>query len=180
MKPKLCTQQQCRSGVPSARCMVVAALVFGLLAFASGAFAQVEETSSGEEGAEEAGEEPATTGVAEPASATPEEVAGDVEPLEEPGEFSAPIDSADSGEDEWGEFDEWEEEESASGGGSGGKAWDFQLGGFVEGLVAPRVVRSAASANEYASTGFGSHERGHVRRVSQSFRRANTEHRRLD
>ncbi|MBW2627972.1 MAG: hypothetical protein JRE45_10155 [Deltaproteobacteria bacterium] len=70
-------------------------------------------------------------------SESPEELAGDVEP------------SDDAGDDEdWGEFDEWEEEE---GDGSGGKAWGFQIGGFVEALVAPRVVHSSASAGEFAA-----------------------------
>jgi hypothetical protein len=122
--------------------MAVAALAFALLAFASGAFAQDAEGAATpvEEGAGESdagpstsaeGEAPAepTAEASEEASETPEEVAGD---------------------DDWDEFDDWEEEEG-SGGGSGGKAWDFQLGGFVEGLVAPRVVRSAASANEFTS-----------------------------
>ena len=69
-------------------------------------------------------------------SETPEELAGDVEPFD------------DSGDDEWGEFDEWEEED---GDGSGGKAFAFQLGGFVEGLTGARVVRSSASANEFTA-----------------------------
>ncbi|MBT8470222.1 MAG: hypothetical protein KJN97_15860 [Deltaproteobacteria bacterium] len=163
MKPKLCTTRQCRGGVPSLRCMAVAALVFVLLAVASGAFAQDAEgaTTPVEEGAGESDAEPSTSvegaAPAEPtaeaseeASETPEEAAGDVEPFDEPSDFSAPIDTADSGDDDWDEFDDWEEEEG-SGGASGGKAWDFQLGGFVEGLVAPRVVRSAASANEFTS-----------------------------
>ncbi len=160
MKPKLCTSQQCRGGVPSLRCMAVAALVFALLAFASGAFAQDAEGTGTpvEEGAGESDAGPSTP--AEPtarasdeASETPEEVAGDVEPFDEPSDFEAPIDSAhsgDTGDDDWDEFDDWEEEEG-SGGGSGAKAWDFQLGGFVEGLIAPRVVRSSASANEFTS-----------------------------
>ena len=69
-------------------------------------------------------------------SETPEELAGDVEPFD------------DSGDDEWGEFEEWEEED---GDGSGGKAFAFQLGGFVEGLTGARVVRSSASANEFTA-----------------------------
>ena len=143
MKPTVCTTKRCRGGVPSLRCMAVAALVFAVLAFASGAFAQGEgaATPGGEEAAEEADEEPSTVTEAEPeASATPEEIAGDVEPVGQP---------ADSGDDEWDEFDDWEEEDG--GDSSGGKAWDFQLGGFVEGLVTPRVVRSAASANEFTA-----------------------------
>ena len=163
MKPKVCTTRRCRGGVPSLRCMVVAAFVFSLLAFASGAFAQDAEGSATpvEEGVGESDAGPSTPAegeaVAEPAaeapedaSETPEEAAGDVEPFDEPEELSAPIDTADSGDDDWDEFDDWEEEEG-SGGSSGGKAWDFQLGGFVEGLVAPRVVRSSASANELAA-----------------------------
>ena len=162
MTPKLCTSTQCRGGVPSLRCMVVASLVFALLAFASGAFAQDAENAgtpvvvgAGESDAGPStsaeGEAPAepTAEAPEETSQTPEEVAGDVEPFDEPEEFSAPIDSADSGDEDWGEFDDWDEEES--GGSSGGKAWDFQLGGFVEGLIAPRVVRSSASANEFTS-----------------------------
>ena len=110
MKPKLCTTQRCRGGVPSLRCMAVAALVFALLAFASGAFAQDAVPEAGEETAEEAEEEPATVTEAEPDSfATPEEVAGDVEPLDEPADssdFSAPIDTADSSDDDWDEFED--------------------------------------------------------------------------
>ena len=154
MKPKPCTTQQCRGGVPSLRCLAVAAVVFAALAFASGAFAQTEQEATAaatEEGAGESDAGPSTPAEGEAAaepraedttetSETPEEVAGDVEPFE---------DTADSGDDEWGEFDDWEEEESA--GGSGDKPWAFQLGGFVEGLVAPRVVRSSASANEFTS-----------------------------
>ena len=163
MKPKLCTSTQCRGGVPSLRCMVVATLVFALLAFASGAFAQDAENAGTpvEEGAGESdagpstpteGEAPAAPSaqVSDEASETPEEVAGDVEPFDAPSDFEAPIESADSGDDDWDEFDDWEEDEGSSG-GSGGKAWDFQLGGFVEGLFSPRVVRSAASANEFTS-----------------------------
>jgi hypothetical protein len=123
--------------------MAVAALVFAALALASGALAQSDapEAAGGEEAAEEADEEPSTVTEAEPdRSATPEEVAGDVEPA----------DAGESVEDDWGEFDEWDEE-SESGSGSDGGAWDLQLGGFVEGLVTPRVVRSAASANEFTA-----------------------------
>ncbi len=151
MKRTLCTTRRCRAGVPSLRCMAMAALVFALLAFASGAFAQDTLPEAGEETAEEADEEPATSEAEPDSSATPEEVVGDVQPFEQPSDFSAPIDSADSGDDDWGEFDDWEEEDDSGGAGSGGKAWDFQLGGFVEGLIAPRVVRSAASANEFTS-----------------------------
>jgi hypothetical protein len=129
MKPAICTTKQCRAGVPSLRCLAVAAIVFAALALASGAFAQAEETLEAEaEGPLDAA-----------ASAeSPEELAGDVEPIEEAGD-----------DEDWGEFDDWDEEDgSDSGGKAGGKAWDFQIGGFVEGLIAPRVVRSSASANE--------------------------------
>jgi hypothetical protein len=161
MKPTICTTKQCRGGVPSLRCLAVAAAVFAALALASGAFAQAEQDAAAvntEEGAGESDAGPSTSAEgeapAEPraeetlqaetegpvdaaeSSETPEELAGDVEP------------SDDFGDDDWDEFDEWEEEE---GDDSGGKAWNFQLGGFVEGLVAPRVVRSSASANEFTS-----------------------------
>jgi hypothetical protein len=137
--------------------MAVAALVFAVLTLASAAFAQDEggTTAEGEEAAEEADEGPSIDpGVEGDEPSTPEEAAGDVEPFDEPdaaSDFSAPIDTAGSGDDEWGEFDEWEEEEGDGEGGSGGRPWDFQLGGFVEGLVAPRVVRSSASANEFTA-----------------------------
>jgi hypothetical protein len=124
--------------------MAVAALVFAALALASGAFAQGEGAAAvgGEEAAEEADEEPSTVTEAEPdSSATAEEAAGDVEPF----------DTSDSNEDEWDEFDDWEEEDKDGEGEAGAQAWNFQLGGFVEGLVAPRVVRSAASANEFTA-----------------------------
>jgi len=113
MKSPMCPTKQCSRSLGWLRCVVVAALAFAALAFASGALAQDEQGSE-----------------------TPEELAGDVEPLE------------DAGDDDWGEFDEWEEEE---GDGSGGKASAFQLGGFVEGLTAARVVRSSASANEFVA-----------------------------
>ena len=164
MKPTICTTKQCRGGVPSLRCMAVAAIVFAALALASGAFAQDDEAAppvNSEEGVGETDAGPSTEAEGEPtpdpmaeeslqaeaegpvdaaASAeTPEELAGDVEPFE-----------AEGGDDDWGEFDDWEDEGGGEG-GSGAKAWDFQLGGFVEGLVAPRVVRSSASANEFAA-----------------------------
>ena len=159
MKPTICTTNQCRGGVPSLRCLAVAALVFAALALASGAFAQAEHDAAAvntEEGAGESDAGPSTNAEgeapAEPraeetlqaeaegpvdaaeSAQTPEELAGDTEPA--------------AGDDDWGEFDDWEEEE---GGDSGAKAWGFQLGGFVEGLVAPRVVRSSASANEFVA-----------------------------
>jgi hypothetical protein len=147
--------------------MAVAALMFAVLALASGAFAQDDQAApevSTEEGVGETDAGPSTETEREPtpdpiaeeslqaeaegpgdaaASAeTPEELAGDVEPSDDFG--------ASGGDDDWGEFDDWEEEDGG-GGGSGAKAWGFQLGGFVEGLVAPRVVRSSASANEFAA-----------------------------
>jgi hypothetical protein len=162
MKPTLCKTKQCRGGVPSLRCLTVAAVVFAALALASGAFAQAEQDvaiPNTEEGAGESDAGPSTSAEgeapAEPraeetlqaetegpvnaaeSSETPDELAGDLEP------------SDDFGDDDWDEFDEWEEEDG--GGDSGGKAWGFQLGGFVEGLVAPRVVRSDASANEFTA-----------------------------
>ncbi len=129
MEPTICRTKQCRAGVPSLRCLAVASFVFAALALASVAFAQAEETLEAEaEGPFDAA-----------ASAeSPEELAGDVESNEEAGD-----------DEDWGEFDDWDEENGGdSGGKSGGKAWDFQIGGFVEGLIAPRVVRSSASANE--------------------------------
>lgn len=132
--------------------MVVASLTVAVLTFASGAFAQAEGvTAGGEEAAEEADEEPSTETEAEPArSATAEEVAGDEEPFDaDSDDFAAPIDTAGSADaEEWHEFDDWEEDEGDASASSGGSAWSLQLGGFVEGLVAPRVVRSSASANE--------------------------------
>jgi hypothetical protein len=162
MKPTICTTQQCRNGRGSLRCFAVAALVFAVLAFASGVFAQPQQdaaTADVEDAGDEADEEPSTEPQpdsspdlmseeaheaeaegpvdAAEASETPEELAGDVEPG----------DAAGSDED-WGEFDQWDEDESDS---SDGKPWNFQIGGFVEGLVAPRVVRSSASASEFAA-----------------------------
>jgi hypothetical protein len=147
MKPTICTTKQCRSGVPSLRCLAVAALVFAALAFASGAFAQDADGAQAgtEEGAAEADAGPSTSAegeaYAEPRAEeteTAEELAGDFEPSEEsPG-------------DDWEDFDEWEEDAGGSAGPSD-KAWGFQLGGFVEGLVAPRVVRSSASASEFVA-----------------------------
>ncbi|MBT8452191.1 MAG: hypothetical protein KJO40_09525 [Deltaproteobacteria bacterium] len=137
MKPTICRTKQCRAGVPSLRCLAVAATVFAALALASGAFAQ--EAPRAEEVLEAEAEGPVDeAAVAE----SPRELAGEVEPVEE----------AQDDED-WGEFDDWDEEDGAdSGGSSGGRAWDFQIGGFVEGLIAPRVVRSSASANEFVAS----------------------------
>ena len=36
MKPTICRTKQCRAGVPSLRCLAVAAIVFAALALASG------------------------------------------------------------------------------------------------------------------------------------------------
>ena len=92
MKPRLCTSQQCRGGVPSLRCVAVAALVFALLAFASGAFAQDAEgvVAPAEAGVGESDAGPSTPAEgeasAEPtaeasdeATETPEEVAQRIE-----------------------------------------------------------------------------------------------------
>ena len=138
-----CNTRRCRGGVPSLRCMAVAALVLGALAFASGAFAQDTPSNAegGEEAAEEADEGPSSSGEGAPTETpSPERDAGDVDPFE---------DTSDT-EDDWGEFDDWDDEAGGSD-SSGGGAWDFQLGGFVEGLVAPRVVRSSASASEFTA-----------------------------
>jgi len=161
MKPTICTTKQCRSGVPSLRCLAVAALVFAALAFASGAFAQGTEAAAAsvEEGVGEPDAGPSTAAdgeaKAEPraeetlqaeaegpvdaaeSAKTPEELAGDA--------------AQQTGDDDWDEFDDWVEEDSGDAGGSSGKAWGFQLGGFVEGLVAPRVVQSSANANEFVA-----------------------------
>jgi hypothetical protein len=139
--------------------LAVAAVVSAALAYASGAFAQTEQDATGttvEEGAGESDAGPSTTAedeaTAEPraeetqqaeaegpveavkGAETPEELAGDVQ----------------QGADEWGEFEDWDEPEE-SGGGSGSSAWNFQLGGFVEGLVAPRVVQSPANSSEFTA-----------------------------
>lgn len=141
MKPTICTTKHCRGGVPSLRCLMVSAILFAALALASGAFAQAKPELA-EPRAEEALQAEAEGLVDGAASAdSPEELAGDVEPVEEAGD-----------DEDWGEFDEWDEEDAGdSGGKSGAKKWDFQIGGFVEGLIAPRVVRSSASANEFVA-----------------------------
>ncbi len=162
MKPTICASKRCRAGRGSLRCFAVAALVFVALAFASGAFAQGPRDGAppvGDEASGEPEEDPASSSRSEPpldpsseealeagaeapvdaakTTKTPEELAGDVEPSDE------------AGPDEvWDEFDDWEEEK---GDDSGGKAWDFQIGGFVEGLIAPRVVQSSASENEFVA-----------------------------
>ncbi len=161
MKPTICTTKQCRSGVPSLRCLSVAALIFAALAFASGAFAQDAEGAAAtvEEGAGESDAGPSTAAEGEarvepraeetleaeaegPVDAaesakTPEELAGDV--------------AQQTGDEDWDEFDDWVEEDGADGGGPSDKAWGFQLGGFVEGLIAPRVVQSSANASEFVA-----------------------------
>jgi hypothetical protein len=124
--------------------MAVAALVFAALSLASGAFAQEEGLADrgGEEAAEEADEGPSTSEAASLVDAhTPEEAAGDVETLDDTAEA----------DDDWDDFDDWDEDAGSSASESGGRAWDLQLGGFVEGLVAPRVVRSTASASEFTA-----------------------------
>ena len=164
MKPTICTAKQCHRGGGSLKCLAMAALVVAALAFASGALGQVEQDAAVpnvEEGAGESDAGPSTGTQPETSSDptseeaheaeaegpvnaaavtdTPEELAGDVEPM------------ADAeGDQDWGEFDDWEEEEGGEG-GSGANAWGFQIGGFLEGLVAPRVVQSSASDNEFVA-----------------------------
>ncbi len=167
MKPTICTTKQCHRGGGSLRCIAMAALVFAALALASSALGQVDQVSAApnvEEGAGESDAGPSTKSPPEAsadprseealesdaegpvnaadAADSPEELAGDVEPTEQSG-----------GDEDWGEFDDWDEEEGGGEGegSSGARGWGFQLGGFVEGLVAPRVVRSSASANEFAA-----------------------------
>jgi len=165
MKPTICTTKQCHRGGGSLRCIAMATLVFAALALASSALGQVEQDTSTPKVEEGAGDSDAgpSTGSPPEASAdptseaalesdaegpvnaadaadSPEELAGDVEPTEQPG-----------GDEDWGEFDDWEEEEGGGEGSSGGRGWGFQIGGFVEGLIAPRVVRSSASANEFVA-----------------------------
>ena len=161
MKPT-CTTRQCRCGGGSLRCLAVAAATLAALALAADAFAQEAQGSvapAGEEPAGEAEEEPASpsgeeqaeesiteqsleAGAEGPVDAakaaqTAEEAAGDTEAVEQ------------SAGDAWDQFDEWEEEAGDSSGGQ--RAFNFEIGGFVEGLVAPRVVHSDASANEFAA-----------------------------
>ncbi len=142
MKPTICTTKRCHRGSGSLRCFAMAALVFAALALASSALGQVEQDSTAPNAEEGTGESDGEGPVnAADLSDTPEELAGDVEPTDDSG-----------GDEDWGEFDDWEEEEGGGReGSSGAKAWGFQIGGFVEGLVAPRVVRSSASANEFAA-----------------------------
>ncbi|MBW1907406.1 MAG: hypothetical protein JRJ24_19315, partial [Deltaproteobacteria bacterium] len=107
MKPTIRTAKQCRSGVPSLRCLAVAALAFAALAVASGAFAQAEQDAAalsmegsvgepdagpstpaeGEAPAEPRAEETLQAEAEGPVDAaesaeTPEELAGDVEPTD--------------------------------------------------------------------------------------------------
>ena len=165
MKPAICTTERCHEGGGSLRCLAIAALLFTALVFASGALGQVGQemaapkeeegaggsdagpsTRSEPEGSPDPRAEEALEAEAEgplnaaEASDPPEELAGDVEPADD-----------SRGDEDWGEFDDWEEEEGGGEGGSGAKAWDFQIGGFVEGLIAPRVVPSSASANEFVA-----------------------------
>jgi hypothetical protein len=161
MRPT-CTRRQCRRGSGSLRCLTVAAAVFAALALASGAFAQEGSSSATPEGEEPAGE-PDEEAAQAPSAAetegpnteqsleagaegpvdgaqtaqTAEEAAGDTETVDE------------SAGDVWDQFDEWEEEAGESSGGQ--RAFNFEIGGFVEGLVAPRVVHSDASANEFVA-----------------------------
>lgn len=155
MRP-MCRTRQCRHGKGSLRCLALAAAALAALAVASGAFAQEAQGSAaaeGEEPASEAEEEAASPATVEEASEqsleaaaegpvdaaktaeTAEEQAGDVEGAEQ------------SAADAWDQFDEWEEQGGETSGG-GQRAFNFELGGFVEALVAPRVVPSDASANE--------------------------------
>jgi hypothetical protein len=139
--------------------LAVAALVFAALAWASGAFAQDAEgaPATTEEGVGEPDAGPSTAAEGE-ATAVP----GAEQTLQDQAE--GPVDAAESaktpeglvgdvegptGDEEWGEFDEWEEDEGGE--SSGAKAWAFQLGGFVEGLVAPRVVPSSANSSEFTA-----------------------------
>jgi len=118
----------------------VPVLAFAALALASGSLAQVEEGESSSAPLELEAIEAREEGPVNRAesSKTPEELAGDVEPSE-----------GSEGED-WDDFENWGEETGESAGG-GGKAFAFQLGGFVEGLTGVRVVPSSASANEFTA-----------------------------
>jgi len=161
MKPTMCTKKQCPKGGGSLRCLAVAALALAALAFASGAFAQAEQDAAAPAVEEGVGESDA-------GPSTPADVERSPEPMAEEtleAEAEGPLDAAESSEateervadvepvdeaddDDWDEFDDWEEVE---GNGSGGKAFAFQLGGFIEGLTTARVVRSSASANEFVA-----------------------------
>lgn len=115
---------------------------------ASGSLAEPEDDAAADSPAtmssSETDEEPSRTMEAKAAFDTPERVAGDVEPA------AADIASPDVvAEGEWDDFDDWAATDDAE--GSSPRAWDFEIGGFVEALVAPRVVRSVASANEFVA-----------------------------
>jgi hypothetical protein len=157
----MCTTKQCPKGGGSLRCLAVAALALAALAFASGAFAQAEQGAAAPSAEEGVGEPDAGPSTPADAETPPDPMAE--EPLE--AEAEGPVDATDSaetaeelagdversddfGDEEWDEFDDWEE---AEGDGSGGKAFAFQLGGFIEGLTAARVVRSSASSNEFVA-----------------------------
>jgi hypothetical protein len=159
----MCATRQCRQGKGSLRCLALAAAALAALAMASEAFAQQAQggaTPEGEEPAGEAEEEAASPSTVEESGETDTE-----ESLEAGAE--GPVDAAktaqtaeeaagdsegadDSAGGAWDQFDEWEEEASDSSGG-GQRAFNFQIGGFVEALVAPRVVSSDASANEFVA-----------------------------
>lgn len=123
------------NGAQAKRCFAVAALLVVADAPVSVAWAQTEQTlESQAEGPVDSADASETE--------TPEATAGDAASPPEPAD-------AGGGDDEWGEFDEWDKEE---GDGSGGKkAPAFRFGGFVEGLTSPRVVQSSASANEFVA-----------------------------
>lgn len=155
MKPTICTTRQCRRGRSSLRCLAVAAAVFAAFALASGAFAQEGEGDADREAREPSGEPEEDSA----SLVSPEEEQASGPLTEETLETQAegPVDTSDTAEtaeesagdtDAWDEFDEWEEETTGTG---DAKAFRFQLGGFVEALVAPRVVRSSASANEFVA-----------------------------
>ncbi|MGB8221031.1 MAG: hypothetical protein WCF10_00520, partial [Polyangiales bacterium] len=153
MKPRLCTRGRCPSAARSWRCLALAALVFAVLALASGAFAQSEQSEQSEQTqqTEQTEQSEASSGPLQEqaleaqaegpvdradSSETPEELAGDTESPDE------------SDEEDWGDFEDWGENGKEA---SGGKAVAFQLGGFVEGLTGVRVVQSSASANEFTA-----------------------------
>ena len=138
MNPTTQRTRQCSSRVRGPLgCRAAGPLVLAVLLPASVVFAQTEPAAApaAEQSLEAEAEGPVD---AAKSAESPEEVAGDVEPLD------------DSEDEDWGEFDEWQKEEGA-GSGSGAKAFAFELGGFVEALTAPRVVRSNASADEFVA-----------------------------
>jgi hypothetical protein len=138
----------------SLRCLAVAALALTVLALASGAFAQAEESAPASDAEEPVGE----TDERPPPSSEPE-ASSDVDEQTLEAEAVGPVDASESsktpeelagdvGEEQWDEFEEWDEEKAE---GSEDKAFAFQLGGFVEGLTSARVVPSSASANEFTA-----------------------------